>query len=93
MEVTKLVSTAWKIVRQTFLKCFAAFGVPEEMLSDGGPLFNTFAYDEFLSSWGIAKRQSSAHYPQSNGRAEAAVKTAKRILEGNVNPVTWPVGH
>ena len=28
------------------------------------------------------------HYPQSNGRAEAGVKTSKRILLGNVNPVT-----
>ena len=87
-EVAKLGSTAWRMVCQAFLKWFAAFGVPEEMSSDGGPPFNAFAYDEFLSSWGISKRQSSAHYPQSNGRAEAAVKTAKRILEGNVNPVT-----
>ena len=88
MEVAKLVSTAWKIVRQTFLKCFTAFGVPDEMLSDGGPLFNTFAYDEFLSSWGISKQQLSAHYPQSKGREKAAVKTAKGTLEGSINPVT-----
>ena len=33
-------------------------------------------------------RCSSAYYAQSNGRAEAAVKSAKRILLGNINPIT-----
>ena len=31
---------------------------------------------------------SSVYYPQSNGRANAGVKTAKRILEGNISPTT-----
>ena len=45
-------------------------------------------YGSFLGRWEIKRRQSSAHYPQSNGRAEVAVKTARRILLGNINPVT-----
>ncbi len=36
----------------------------------------------------MERRLSSAYYPQSNGRAEAAVKSAKRILLGNINPLT-----
>ena len=32
---------------------------------------------------GVTARVSSAHYHQSNGRAEAAVKVAKRALRGN----------
>ena len=38
----------------------------------------------FMKTWGITRRLSSAYYPQSNGRAEAAVKTAKRIITGNL---------
>ena len=38
---------------------------------------------EFLQNWGVKARLSSAQYPQSNGRAETAVKTAKRIIKTN----------
>ena len=38
----------------------------------------------FLVSWGISHRLSSAEYPQSNARAEVGVKTAKRILMDNL---------
>ena len=37
----------------------------------------------WLANWGTDIRQSSAYYPQSNGRAEAAVKSLKRLLRGN----------
>lgn len=34
----------------------------------------------FMESWIVAMRVLSAHFPQPNGRAEAAVKAAKRLL-------------
>ena len=62
---------------------FARFGVPEEISSDGGPEFTSKATESFLSRWGVIHRLSSAYYPQSNGRAEVAVKSAKRLLQSN----------
>jgi hypothetical protein len=73
------------------LRWFSTFGVPEELSTDGGPPFNSMEYDSFLMTWDVRKRLSSAHYPQSNGRAEATVKTIKRILLGNVNRVTGEI--
>ena len=65
---------------------FMTFGVPEEIASDGGPEFTAGATKMFLNQWDIRHRISSAHYPQSNGRAEVAVKSCKRLLRSNVGP-------
>ena len=41
---------------------------------------------QFLDKWGVAHRLSSAYHPQSNGRAEVAVKKVKRLLRLNTGP-------
>ena len=64
---------------------FVSYGSPEEISSDGGPQFKAHKFAEFLDTWGIKHRLSSAEYPQSNGRAEAAVKSAKKIIRDNAN--------
>ena len=65
---------------------FSTFGVPEELASDGGPEFVAEGTRDFLTRWNIRHRLSSAYFPQSNGRAEVAVKAAKRLLRANVGP-------
>jgi hypothetical protein len=65
---------------------FATFGVPEEFSSDGGPEFVAGIVCDFFRRWGVKHRISSAYNPQSNGRAEVAVKATKRLMRSNVNP-------
>ena len=67
---------------------FATSRVPEEISSDGGPPFDARDYIVFFRQRSIKLRLSSAYYPQSNDGVEAGVKTAKRILLGNINPRT-----
>ena len=62
---------------------FIAYGVSEEISSDGGPQFTSEMFKQFLKDWGVTTRLSSVSYPQSNGRAELAVKAAKRIIHNN----------
>ena len=62
------------------------FGVPIEISSDGGPEFIAGETDAFFKRWGIRHRLSSVSLPSSNGRAELAVKTAKRLLMDNISP-------
>ncbi|XP_064089208.1 uncharacterized protein LOC135203410 [Macrobrachium nipponense] len=57
----------------------------QELIStDGGTNLISEETMSFSRKWGVIVRLSSAHYPQSNGRAEAAVKTAKRIIRSNI---------
>ena len=75
-------STICNILRRYFI----TFGVPEEISADGGPPFDSREMRIFLKEWGVRYRLSSAYFPQSNGRAEVAVKTMKRILSENITP-------
>ena len=63
---------------------FHTYGVPELIQSDGGPQFCSSEFIHFLQTWGVQHRISSAAYPQSNGRAELAVKSAKRMIYENI---------
>ena len=62
---------------------FQAYGVPEEISRDGGPPMQSKKFLDFLDAWQVRHRISSAGYPQSNGRAELAVKSGKRIVYDN----------
>ena len=65
---------------------FVIFGVPETQSSNGGPEFVASNTSHFLESWGVKHRISSAYFPQSDGRAEVAVKKVKRFLLSCIGP-------
>ena len=67
-------------------RLMVTFGVPVEVSSDGGPEFKGDETKDFFKRWGIHHRRSSAYLPSSNGRAELAVKTGKRLLMENIGP-------
>ena len=66
-------------------KLFMTFGVPVEVSSDAGPEFKAAETTAFLQKWGVRHRISSSYLPSSNGRAELAVKTIKRLLMDNID--------
>ena len=76
-------STKSELLIKRLRELFITFGVPEEISSDGGPQFSSSTFETFLKQWGVHHRLSSAAYPQSNGRAKLAVKSAKRIIMNN----------
>eukprot|EP00057_Strongylocentrotus_purpuratus_P006656 XP_011661130.1 PREDICTED: uncharacterized protein K02A2.6-like [Strongylocentrotus purpuratus] len=60
---------------------FANHGIPETFQSDNGPPFNSHDFNQFASVYGFEHTTSSPEYPQSNGKAENAVKIAKQLLK------------
>ena len=85
IHISKQEFNSFQPLKTELNKYFSQWGVPQVIETDGGPPFNGDEFRMFLKKWGIRHRISSAHYPQSNGRAEVAVKTAKRLLQENVS--------
>jgi hypothetical protein len=67
-------------VMDAVTKVFADMGMPTRLRLDGGPQFKAHAFQEMLKKWGVVWGPSSAHYPKSNGHAEAAVIAAKDLV-------------
>ncbi|QQP55719.1 Uncharacterized protein FKW44_000153 [Caligus rogercresseyi] len=63
-------------------------GIPNKIRSDGGRQFASREFQDFCQDYDIVSVVSSAHYPQSNGHAEAAVKAMKLLVKKN-----WRNGH
>lgn len=49
-------------------------------MSDNGLPFNSLAFKNFAKEYGFEHVTSSPGFPQSNGKAENAVKTAKSLI-------------
>ena len=62
---------------------FSTYGIPKLLVTDGGPQFASEEFKQFCEGWHIQHNKSSPYNPQSNGKAEAAVKCMKRLLLKN----------
>ena len=66
-----------KVMRDLFC-CTAA---PDAIWSDGGPQLTSCSFEAFLRDWGVRHYISSPHYPQSNVKVEATIKSMKQLIK------------
>ncbi|RVW58115.1 Pro-Pol polyprotein [Vitis vinifera] len=57
------------------------FGIPQIIIADNGPQFDSIAFRNFCSELNIRNSYSTPRYPQSNGQAEATNKTLINALK------------
>ena len=81
IQVKRLVRTTSGAVVHALCEMFALFGIPDHIVTDNGPQFASAEFAKFCSSWNTQHITSSPTYAQSNGKAENAVRTIKRLFE------------
>ena len=74
-----------------FKEFFFRFGVPRELVTDGGPPFTSHMIATSLKKYHIHHRMDSPHHPQGNGQLESTNKVIEAILTKTVkeNEKNW----
>lgn len=80
-EVDELRQTLAINVIQRMKYHFARYGLPEIVVSDNGSQFSCLEFLNFAEEYDFRHQPSSPGNSQANGKAEAAVKTAKTIIK------------
>ena len=79
-EVDCMYSMTSEAITKKLKAHIARYGLPDEIVSDNEPQFVAKEFQILAQSYGFKHKCSSPHYPQFNGKAESAVKQAKKIL-------------
>lgn len=80
VELMKIGTDA-KRVKSKFMSLFARFGLPDVIVTDGGPPFNSSYLIDFWEKQGIKVMKSPPYHPSSNGQAERMVRVVKDVLK------------
>ncbi|GBN41561.1 Uncharacterized protein K02A2.6, partial [Araneus ventricosus] len=80
IEVQLISSLQATVVIPAIKSIFARHGIPLEIISDGGPPFNSRDFDCFAKSWKFKHVKVSARYPKSDGQVERTIQIVKQIF-------------
>ena len=85
IEALPIEAQTSKAVIGAMKDVFSRFGIPNVIRSDNGRCYDSKEFRQFAEKYGFVLKTSSLRYPASNGLAESAVKTVKRLWSKSEN--------
>ena len=83
-EAYEMHSTTTSKVVEVLRQLFAAYGLPEQIVSDNGLQFVSSDFAEFLRMNGVWHIRCAPYHPSSNGAVERFVRTFKEAMKAGV---------
>eukprot|EP00253_Pinus_taeda_P009871 PITA_09871 len=80
VEVEALPRATEKSVIQFLLHLFICYGLPREIITDGGPQFARNRIAATLNNYHVQHKITTAYHPQANGQVESSNKIIETIL-------------
>ncbi|XP_049886705.1 uncharacterized protein K02A2.6-like [Pectinophora gossypiella] len=81
IEIFHVPSTASRTTISKLRELWSRFGIPKQVVSDNGPPFSGQDFGLFLREGGVEHLPTAPYHPSSNGAAENAVRTLKRVIK------------
>ena len=79
-EVTRVRSTSTDVVTPQLDGIWARHGVPEVVIHDGGPPFNSYEWKRYATETGFVSETITPGHPQANGLAEKMMSSLAKVI-------------
>jgi transposase InsO family protein len=84
VEAVPTVDQTGETVARVFSEnVVSRFGVPEKVVTDQGPCFESRKFQEMIQLWGIRRMRTSPYHPQANGITERFNRRLKDWIGGH----------
>jgi hypothetical protein len=85
VEAEALSNATEEVVIKFLFKLFVRYGLPREVITDGGSQFTAHRIMTILENYHIKHRVTSPYHPQENGQVESTNKVLEAILTKTVS--------
>ena len=82
-EVFEMQSTSTAKTIAVLRHLFAAYSLPEQVVSDNGPQFIAEEFKSFMKQNGVKHIHCAPYHPSSNGAAERFIQTFKKSMKAS----------